>query len=91
MIEVKSLTFMLGEVEPFFAKLALFDVSKKSRISENFYFDMNSKKIRDLLGNHLVPFQLEKKLIENRNQSTLKQKLFTQYFQFPKREIQTFG
>lgn len=46
---------MLGDVEPFFAKIALFDVTKKHRISENFYFDMNSKKIRDLLGNHLEP------------------------------------
>lgn len=54
--EIKNLNFFLGELEPFYARLFLFDVSTKKRISENFYFDLNTKKIRDLLGNHLVNF-----------------------------------
>jgi hypothetical protein len=68
MIEIKSMSFMLGDLEPFFAKIALFDVSKKHRISENFYFDMNGKKIRDLLGNHLVRIILHISINIERNQ-----------------------
>ena len=37
------------QVEPFFACMALFDVAKKRRISENFYFDLNGEDTRNML------------------------------------------
>lgn len=40
-ITPKSLSFVLGDLEPFFGILALFDLSTGERISENFYFDLN--------------------------------------------------
>ncbi len=53
-IEVKNLAFVLGELEPFFCSLALYDVTNKCRLSENFYFDLNSDAIRALFHNRLV-------------------------------------
>lgn len=56
MVELKSLAFVLGELEPFFCSLALFDVNQKTRISENFYFNFNSDSINHFLGSNLVCF-----------------------------------
>jgi hypothetical protein len=41
-VEPKELTFNLGNVEPFFCTMALYDLNKKTRISENFYYDINT-------------------------------------------------
>lgn len=45
-IEIKNLAFVLGELEPFFCSLALYDATNKTRVSENFYFDLNSEAVR---------------------------------------------
>jgi len=49
-IDCVALTFELGEIEPFFCSLALFDIEKKKKISETFHFDKNSKRLMQLLG-----------------------------------------
>ncbi|XP_065573211.1 dedicator of cytokinesis protein 6-like isoform X2 [Artemia franciscana] len=52
--ELKLLTD--GEIEPIFASMALYDVKEKKKVSENFYFDMNSTQIHQMLTSH-VPYQ----------------------------------
>lgn len=51
-VEVKELSFELGDIEPFFGTLALYDVKKKIKLSENFNFDVNSNQSIELLGSH---------------------------------------
>uniref|UniRef100_UPI00358FDEC1 dedicator of cytokinesis protein 7-like isoform X3 n=1 Tax=Myxine glutinosa TaxID=7769 RepID=UPI00358FDEC1 len=47
---VKGLTLKFEiEIEPIFASLALYDVKEKKKISENFYFDLNSDQIKSML------------------------------------------
>ncbi|KAM4721925.1 dedicator of cytokinesis protein 7 isoform 4-T4 [Rhinophrynus dorsalis] len=47
---VKCLTLKFEiEIEPIFASLALYDVKEKKKISENFYFDLNSEQIKGML------------------------------------------
>ncbi|XKL65388.1 hypothetical protein PGB90_008808 [Kerria lacca] len=49
-ILVKCLQLKLElEVEPIFASIALYDCKEKKKISENFYFDLNSDEIRTML------------------------------------------
>lgn len=43
------------EVEPIFASMALYDAKERKKISENFYFDMNSESIKKMLTSH-VPY-----------------------------------
>uniref|UniRef100_A0A4W2GF09 Dedicator of cytokinesis 7 n=1 Tax=Bos indicus x Bos taurus TaxID=30522 RepID=A0A4W2GF09_BOBOX len=43
------------EIEPIFASLALYDVKEKKKISENFYFDLNSEQMKGLLRPHVPP------------------------------------
>ena len=43
------------EVEPIFASIALYDCKEKRKISESFYFDLNSDEIRSMLSPH-VPY-----------------------------------
>lgn len=43
------------DIEPIFACLALYDCKEKRKVSENFYFDMNSDDVKKLLTPH-VPF-----------------------------------
>jgi hypothetical protein len=37
--------------------MALYDAKEKKKISENFYFDLNSDSIKHMLATH-VPFQV---------------------------------
>ncbi|XP_053325502.1 dedicator of cytokinesis protein 7 isoform X3 [Spea bombifrons] len=53
---VKCLTLKFEiEIEPIFASLALYDVKEKKKISENFYFDLNSEQIKGMLRPHIPP------------------------------------
>ncbi|KAA8585261.1 hypothetical protein FQN60_003955 [Etheostoma spectabile] len=40
------------EIEPIFGTLALYDIKEKKKISENFYFDLNSDQMKGLLKPH---------------------------------------
>ncbi|XP_038048649.1 dedicator of cytokinesis protein 7-like isoform X4 [Patiria miniata] len=53
-IFVKCLTLKLDlEVEPIFASMALYDVREKKKISENFYFDLNTESLKGMIKTHL--------------------------------------
>ncbi|XP_053549641.1 dedicator of cytokinesis protein 7 isoform X14 [Bombina bombina] len=53
---VKCLTLKFEiEIEPIFASLALYDVKEKKKISENFFFDLNSEQIKGMLRPHANP------------------------------------
>lgn len=53
---VKCLQLKLElEVEPIFASMAIYDAKERKKISENFYFDMNSESIKRMLTSH-VPY-----------------------------------
>jgi hypothetical protein len=45
------------EIEPIYASMALYDAKEKKKISENFYFDLNSDSIKHMLATH-IPFQV---------------------------------
>ncbi|XP_036409300.1 dedicator of cytokinesis protein 7-like [Megalops cyprinoides] len=51
MVKCLSLKFEI-EIEPIFGILALYDVKEKKKISENFYFDLNSDQVKALLRPH---------------------------------------
>uniref|UniRef100_A0A3Q3E2Q1 Dedicator of cytokinesis 6 n=1 Tax=Hippocampus comes TaxID=109280 RepID=A0A3Q3E2Q1_HIPCM len=51
MVKCLSLKFEI-EIEPIFGSLALYDVKEKKKISENFYFDLNSDQMKSLLKPH---------------------------------------
>ena len=56
-IVVRCLSLRLDlEVEPFFASMALYDAKERKKLSENFYFDMNSEQMKRLLSPH-IPYQ----------------------------------
>ncbi|KAL5279484.1 DOCK6 family protein [Megaselia abdita] len=53
-ILVKCLDLHLElEVEPIFASMAIYDAKEKKKVSENFYFDLNSPNIRQMLNSHI--------------------------------------
>uniref|UniRef100_A0A1B0BZM0 Dedicator of cytokinesis protein 7 n=1 Tax=Glossina palpalis gambiensis TaxID=67801 RepID=A0A1B0BZM0_9MUSC len=53
-IFVKCLQLRLElEVEPIFASMAIYDAKEKKKISENFYFDMNSDCLKRMLSSHV--------------------------------------
>ncbi|XP_077134967.1 dedicator of cytokinesis protein 7 isoform X8 [Ranitomeya variabilis] len=53
---VKCLTLKFEiEIEPIFASLALYDAKEKKKISENFYFDLNSEQIKGMLRPYVTP------------------------------------
>ncbi|XP_059617297.1 dedicator of cytokinesis protein 7 [Phlebotomus argentipes] len=53
---VKCLQLKLElEVEPIFASMAIYDAKEKKKLSENFYFDMNSESLKRMLASH-VPY-----------------------------------
>lgn len=55
-ILVKCLQLKLElEVEPIFASIALYDAKERKKLSENFYFDMNSENLKRMLTSH-VPY-----------------------------------
>lgn len=43
------------EIEPIFACMALYNTTEKKKISENFYFDLNSEALRKMIESH-VPY-----------------------------------
>lgn len=43
------------EVEPLFASMAIYDAKERKKLSENFYFDMNSEALKRMLSSH-VPY-----------------------------------
>ncbi|KAH0628616.1 hypothetical protein JD844_009975 [Phrynosoma platyrhinos] len=51
LVKCLSLKFEI-EIEPIFGSLALYDVKEKKKISENFYFDLNSEHMKSLLRTH---------------------------------------
>ncbi|XP_047212753.1 dedicator of cytokinesis protein 7-like isoform X2 [Girardinichthys multiradiatus] len=51
MVKCLSLKFEI-EIEPIFGSLALYDVKEKKKISEDFYFDLNSDQMKLLLKPH---------------------------------------
>uniref|UniRef100_A0A671SXF6 Dedicator of cytokinesis protein 7-like n=1 Tax=Sinocyclocheilus anshuiensis TaxID=1608454 RepID=A0A671SXF6_9TELE len=52
LVKCLSLKFEI-EIEPIFASLALYDVKEKKKISENFYFDLNSEQTKFMLRPHI--------------------------------------
>ncbi|XP_013181338.1 PREDICTED: dedicator of cytokinesis protein 7 isoform X1 [Papilio xuthus] len=42
------------DVEPLFASMALFDAKEKKKLSENFYFNLNSESTRQMLSGHVA-------------------------------------
>ena len=46
------------EIEPIFASLALYDLSARRKISENFYFDTNSKSMMAMLSQHISRMEI---------------------------------
>ncbi|KAF5914368.1 hypothetical protein HPG69_000479 [Diceros bicornis minor] len=51
LVKCLSLKFEI-EIEPIFGILALYDVRERKKISENFYFDLNSDSMKGLLRAH---------------------------------------
>lgn len=43
MVEVKKISFAIGDVEPYFGILAVYDIVKRKKITENFYFEVNNE------------------------------------------------
>lgn len=54
LVEMKSLGFVLGELEPFWIEMALYDTRNRIKLSENFYVDVNSPQTLKLLESHSV-------------------------------------
>ncbi|TRY91963.1 hypothetical protein DNTS_035458 [Danionella cerebrum] len=52
LVKCLSLKFEI-EIEPIFASLALYDIKEKKKISENFYFDLNSEQTKAMLRPHI--------------------------------------
>ncbi|XP_059922380.1 dedicator of cytokinesis protein 7 isoform X18 [Gadus macrocephalus] len=52
LVKCLSLKFEI-EIEPIFASLALYDVKEKKKISENFFFDLNSEQTKGMLRPHI--------------------------------------
>uniref|UniRef100_A0A4W3H0W9 Dedicator of cytokinesis 6 n=1 Tax=Callorhinchus milii TaxID=7868 RepID=A0A4W3H0W9_CALMI len=52
LVKCLSLKFEI-EIEPIFGILALYDVKEKKKISENFYFDLNSDQMKGMLRPHV--------------------------------------
>ena len=45
-----EMTFKFGAIEPFFCTLALYDYKEKRKISEDFYFQLNTPEQLELIG-----------------------------------------
>lgn len=54
MIKFLQLKFEI-EIEPIFCTAAIYDAKERKKISENFYFDMNTESIKRMLNSH-VPY-----------------------------------
>ena len=53
-VEPKAVLFQFGNYEPFFCSIALYDVSTKKKISENFSFQHLADNVLQLLGSNWV-------------------------------------
>ncbi|CAB3365687.1 Hypothetical predicted protein [Cloeon dipterum] len=54
-ILVKCLQLKLElEVEPIFASMALYDAKERKKVSENFYFDLNTENIKKMLSSYIT-------------------------------------
>ncbi|XP_061585333.1 dedicator of cytokinesis protein 8 isoform X2 [Cololabis saira] len=51
MIRCQALKFEI-DIEPIFATMALYDLKEKKKISENFYYDLNSEQFKNFLKPH---------------------------------------
>ncbi|XP_041792139.1 dedicator of cytokinesis protein 8 isoform X2 [Chelmon rostratus] len=51
LIRCQSIKFEI-DIEPIFASMALYDLKEKKKISENFYFDLNSEQFKNFLKPH---------------------------------------
>jgi hypothetical protein len=40
------------DIEPIWASMALYDLNKKKKVSENFYFDLNTESMKQMLNTH---------------------------------------
>lgn len=74
-ILVKCLQLKLElEVEPIFASMAIYDAKERKKISENFYFDMNSDELKRMMTSHIpysdVSTQSRSAIFELTNPST---------------------
>lgn len=49
LVEPKELSFAIGDMEPLFGILAVYDMAKKKRLSENFYFELNSERTEKMI------------------------------------------
>jgi len=54
LFEAKDLKFQLGEIEPFFCTLALYDLKSKKKLTEDFQFDVNTANTSALIQHVLV-------------------------------------
>lgn len=52
MIKFQQLKFDI-EIEPIFCSAAIYDAKEKKKISENFFFDMNTESIKKMLNTHI--------------------------------------
>ena len=57
-VHFDRLRFNTGDIEPFFCSGCLYDISKKTKISENWFFDGNSPDTLKLLGNRFVSLKI---------------------------------
>merc|ERR1719300_153733 len=57
LVKCLDLSLALHDVEPVFASMALYDAKERRKVSENFYFDMNSETVKRMLSTsgHLKP------------------------------------
>ncbi|XP_023320823.1 dedicator of cytokinesis protein 7, partial [Eurytemora carolleeae] len=53
LVKCLELSLSLQDVEPVFASMALYDAREKRKMSENFYFDMNSESVKKMLSGHV--------------------------------------
>lgn len=51
LVKCTHLKFEL-EIEPMWASMALYDLKERKKLSENFYFDMNSESLKQLVQSH---------------------------------------
>lgn len=52
MVKFMQLKFDI-EIEPLFCSACIYDAKEKKKISENFYFDMNTESIKRMLNSHI--------------------------------------
>lgn len=74
-ILIKCLQLKLElEVEPIFASMAIYDAKERKKISENFYFDMNTDELKRMMTTHIpysdVSTQSRSAIFELTNPST---------------------